>query len=414
MSATSWIVALQFPDELLGDSSSVALHIKRSVSDYECRVFILADTSYGSCCVDEIAAEHVRADCLVHYGPACLSRTRRLPVLYVFGVRELDVRACGEAIEHQFGRDPVLVFYDVQYSRAIPALKERLSHLSEIVWTALRADEGDQDPSEEQRYSQFAGRTYRLPVGQVERDYRILFIGEDCPLLRNLFMTFNQSSVWSCSEGGRIQREGVNVNRVLAKRFCLVEKAKQASIFGIIVGTLAVENYLEVLQRLKRVIGRAGKKCYIFVVGKLNVPKLANFAEIDLFVLIACPESSLIDTTEYLRPCITPFELELALGEGKEWTGEYSCDYQRMMSTTEESGEGESGRSKGNGSACVYDVVRREEMSLCSAASHRTASSAFLERTFRGLTQELDEGQEAHRAVHGLSGIACEYEHETH
>jgi diphthamide biosynthesis protein 2 len=34
---------------------------------------ILADTAYGQCCVDEVAAEHFSADCLVHYGPACLS-----------------------------------------------------------------------------------------------------------------------------------------------------------------------------------------------------------------------------------------------------------------------------------------------------------------------------------------------------
>jgi len=37
------------------------------------KFYILADTSYGSCCVDEIAAEHADADCIIHYGRACLS-----------------------------------------------------------------------------------------------------------------------------------------------------------------------------------------------------------------------------------------------------------------------------------------------------------------------------------------------------
>ena len=36
--------------------------------------YILADTTYGSCCVDEVAAEHVGADLIVHYGRTCLSR----------------------------------------------------------------------------------------------------------------------------------------------------------------------------------------------------------------------------------------------------------------------------------------------------------------------------------------------------
>ena len=35
---------------------------------------------------------------------------------------------------------------------------------------------------------------------------------------------------------------------------------------------------------------------YLFVMGKLNVPKMANFMEVDVFVLVACPENTLIDS----------------------------------------------------------------------------------------------------------------------
>ena len=55
-----------------------------------------------SCCVDEVAAEHIQADVVVHYGRACRSpysllaacaycRTTRLPVIYVFGRRNVDI-----------------------------------------------------------------------------------------------------------------------------------------------------------------------------------------------------------------------------------------------------------------------------------------------------------------------------------
>ena len=27
-----------------------------------------------SCCVDEVAAEHIDADAIIHYGPSCLTR----------------------------------------------------------------------------------------------------------------------------------------------------------------------------------------------------------------------------------------------------------------------------------------------------------------------------------------------------
>jgi diphthamide biosynthesis protein 2 len=63
-------IALQFPDELLADSAAVSKELEKRTGK---NVFILADTSYGSCCVDEVAAEHVSADVIVHYGRSCLS-----------------------------------------------------------------------------------------------------------------------------------------------------------------------------------------------------------------------------------------------------------------------------------------------------------------------------------------------------
>ena len=86
-------VGLQFPDELLRDSVGVYRGL-RSGLPAEIELFVLADTTHGSyvacvcarptrilknptccdrCCVDEIAAEHVSADLVVHYGHACLT-----------------------------------------------------------------------------------------------------------------------------------------------------------------------------------------------------------------------------------------------------------------------------------------------------------------------------------------------------
>ncbi len=97
------------------------------------------------------------------------------------------------------------------------------------------------------------------------------------------------------------------------KRYYLVQQAKDSSVIGIVVGTLGVAHYLSVIEHLKTIIKQADKKYYTFVVGKLNVAKLANFQEIDIFVLVACPENSLIDSKDFYKPIITPFELEIAL-----------------------------------------------------------------------------------------------------
>ena len=46
------------------------------------------------------------------------------------------------------------------------------------------------------------------------------------------------------------------------------------------VGTLGVSRYLRVVDSVRRLVERAGKKAYTLVVGKLNPAKLANFAEV--------------------------------------------------------------------------------------------------------------------------------------
>ena len=42
------------------------------------------------------------------------------------------------------------------------------------------------------------------------------------------------------------------------------------------------------------------------------MPKMANFLEIDLFVLVACSENSLVDSQEFFKPVVTPYEMEIA------------------------------------------------------------------------------------------------------
>ena len=85
---------------------------------------------------------------------------------------------------------------------------------------------------------------------------------------------------------------------------------------------------------MKALLKKAGKKYYTFVIGKLNVAKLANFMEIDIFVLVACPENSLLDNAEFYRPVITPFELEVACNPERQWNAELVTDFQSILPGT--------------------------------------------------------------------------------
>jgi diphthamide biosynthesis protein 2 len=53
------------------------------------------------------------------------------------------------------------------------------------------------------------------------------------------------------------------------------------------VGTLGVAGYVEAVERIRGLARKAGKKTYTILMGKPSPVKLANFPEIDVFVMIA-------------------------------------------------------------------------------------------------------------------------------
>jgi diphthamide biosynthesis enzyme Dph1/Dph2-like protein len=76
----------------------VVLVVGGNLRHEQALVFVLGDTTFAPCCSDAIAAQHLEADCVVHYGHACLSPCRDIPVLYSSGRQQLSTRAYVEAV----------------------------------------------------------------------------------------------------------------------------------------------------------------------------------------------------------------------------------------------------------------------------------------------------------------------------
>ncbi|GLI68211.1 hypothetical protein VaNZ11_012555 [Volvox africanus] len=90
-------VALQFPDEQLPDSPAVSQLLQRSLGEWA-KVFILADTAYNPLGVDEVAAHHLAAQCVVHYGRASLDPVISLPAFFVLPKEPLNVQETASAV----------------------------------------------------------------------------------------------------------------------------------------------------------------------------------------------------------------------------------------------------------------------------------------------------------------------------
>ncbi|KAM3914328.1 2-(3-amino-3-carboxypropyl)histidine synthase subunit 2 [Leptodactylus fuscus] len=424
-------VALQFPDNLLACSITIARRLEEATG---AKTYILGDTSYGSCCVDEVAAEHVGADALVHYGWACLSPCRRLPVTYVFGRKAVSADLCTEAFRNLFPeRDAVVVvFSDVVYDYILGDLETRLSAAyPRVVFCKLCWLEVAPAAGEVYKF----GRKFSPDLSLWPDGYSIFYVGGEGATLSNLLLTWPRCTFYSFNPAtNESRREGVHVNRALMKRFYLIEKARDAQVVGILVGTLGVSDYLSALSHLKSLIHRAGKKSYLLSMGKLNPAKLANFPEIDIFVLVACPENSLLDSSDFYRPIITPDEMEVACNPAREWGGQCITDFRELLpggpahvtfpEINPEDAErtdvslitGEL-RSLRFSSAVEETSEEAPSMTLVQRNSNTTvaelgAAAFFLSsRSWQGLDKALGETPVV-KAVEGRRGIAIAYEDE--
>lgn len=372
-------IAMQFPDHMLADSPRVYEQLSRGLrkarkaqygaqksgspngmagekdlsakltapvteegKETEERLFILGDTSYGACCVDEVAAEHVNSDVVVHYGRSCLSPPSRLPVIFVFTERPLNLDPVVLAFKEIYPEKvvKVILMADIPYSHLVAPLRTRLQGEG---YTNIYATQITHNPS-----SLLPNRTIP-PEADEEKgllgDYALFHIS-DPPTALLLTLSSRVASIHIYPTAASTSTPFASLASTaqsLRRRYALLISLSTTPIYGILINTLSVKNYMHILSHVQRQITAAGKKYYTFVVGKVNAAKVANFSEVGGWVVIGCWESSLIESREFWRPMITPWELGIALmgDEERVWTGAWEADFETVLRRKKEVKVGE-------------------------------------------------------------------------
>ena len=196
-----------------------------------CSLFLLADTTFGSCCVDEVAAAHVQADLIIHFGESCLARPSRIPTLFVFERRAGSLDGLDSKIANFKGESCVVIFQTGYYHlrRSVPEGLQ-VACIETFAETAVENAESLCPTTDE--------------LSKPDRPKRTLvYVGEEslfqCRLAMSLgslhdFVHFDPRKCDLIEDSVR------EPNRLLRRRLFLIEKAKEAEIFGVVVGTTSV------------------------------------------------------------------------------------------------------------------------------------------------------------------------------
>ncbi|XP_010940709.1 uncharacterized protein [Elaeis guineensis] len=306
-------VALQLPDGLLMYALPIA-DILRSSSAAAEDVLVLADPTYGACCLDDFAASALQADLLVHYGHSCLVPvpSARLPTLYVFVDIRIDVQRLATAVRSAFPPSSKLALAGtVQFVAAVHAAKSILS------------PEG-YDITVPQAKPLSAGEVLgcTAPTIPKSRGVEALVFVADGRFHLEAFMIANpgiRAFRYDPYLGVLVLEQYDHEGMKKARKDAILA-AREARNWGVILGTLGRQGNTRVLDRVLEHMDEKGLEYSVVLMSEITPARIALFGDsVDAWVQIACPRLSIDWGEGFTKPLLTAFELEIALGYVPGW-----------------------------------------------------------------------------------------------
>eukprot|EP00889_Picochlorum_renovo_P003156 jgi/Picre1/30186/NNA_005555.t1 len=390
-------IASQFPDSLL----RLAPEISSRIQQY-CRE---------------------RADCVIHYGRASLTPVSRVPAFYVFP-RQNDYRIedvemmqrIRDALE-ETGRSRVMCCIDQVYSHCMGTVQEEVSRClrsdttATIVYPTLRS-EGEACC---RREATVAG--YHMPEEEVSDDTVLVWFGApDAPSKRHLMMTYNAFPWISIDPASNIVETGLpkDVMQVLREIFSS-GKGTRGKHRGD-TGRYSRGRRIQAFNKFYSIsCGEIWEENIHTPEGKPNPAKLANFPEIEIFVLVADPQGQILDSKEYYAPIITPHEAKIAFSDDLEWEQHaYRLDIDVFPSPEQHTMDPE-------GPCQTLAVQAQQALQITEPSKYGKkvaiqSSADYLvhSRTWTGVEAPCAGGEEKEASVivKGQDGRAAHYSHE--
>ena len=286
-----------------------ALEVARAVEEAGAIPIVHADPCYGACDLAICAARSLGAGLIAHYGHARMPGLKSpgdIAIAFFEARMLLDVgHVVEEALELLRPYGPIGVATTVQHIhrlRDVVELVERGGH------PVLVGEAGGRALYD----GQVLGCDYTT-VRRIRDDVEaFLVVGSEFHALGVAIATGKPTVVANPYENVARRVDG-EARRALARRYASIEEAREAELFGIIIGLKPGQMNVEMALRARELVEKAGREGLLLAADEIRPEHLADFT-VDAFVNTACPRLSLEDEGAFGRPLLTLPELEVALG----------------------------------------------------------------------------------------------------
>jgi len=299
-------VGVQFPEGLKSKAMEIA-----DLLDYE--VYIYGGNTYGAC---DVADEEMSfCDCLVHFGHAEIPMKFVIPVIFMEVYDNIDLIPSLEKnldFLEKKGKNIGLtttVQHILELKNAERFLKNRGFNI--YIGKGTRRIKYD---------GQILGCNFSVCKSIEDKVDYFLYIGTGYFHPLGITLNTKKKVVAIDPYTGKIVDMENEKTKLLKKRYAVIEKAKEAERFGVIVSTKKGQFRMKEALNIKKDLEKIGKKAYILITGEIYPEKFRGF-NFDACVISACPRIAIDDQPRYEKPILTVTEVSLL----KE-TGEYRFD----------------------------------------------------------------------------------------
>ena len=317
------------PEGLLLYATTISDVLKRLCPSLT-QVSILGDVTYGACCIDDLGAQALGCQLLVHYGHSCLVPIQHtaIPCLYVFVEITIDVQHLVECLlltidERQLNKDTTTIYLlgTIQFRHALQEAQNML------------AERGFAKTSIPQVKPLSPGEVLgctspKLPTDTT--DALVCFVADgrfhlESTLISNphipLFLRY-------CPYNKVLTKEEYQHEHMKSIRQEAIQAASSAKVFGLLLGTLGRQGNPAIISKLQDLLKRHGRRSFVVLVSEITPAKLTMFGKtVDAWVQVACPRLS-VDWGHCLgtKPVLNPYELHVCLEE-TAFSDVYPMDY---------------------------------------------------------------------------------------
>ncbi|KAK0172823.1 hypothetical protein PV328_006094 [Microctonus aethiopoides] len=295
-------VALQMPEGLLLFATTIS-DIIEEFTDAE--TIIMADVTYGACCIDDYTARALNIDLLIHYGHSCLipiDQTEGIKVLYIFVDIKIDTAHCIDCLQVTLPvTTKIALVSTIQFAGTLQAIAKEMR-------------KAGYETTVPQSKPLSPGEILGCTAPQIKCADAIIYIGDgrfhlEAAMIANPTLRAFRYDPYE----KKLTEEFYAHDAMRIIRRDAIDRAKNAETIGIVLGTLGRQGNPNVLNVLEKRIKFVGKKNVNILLSEIFPDKIAMFNNIDAFIQVACPRLSIDWGTAFKKPFLTPYEGAVAL-----------------------------------------------------------------------------------------------------